>query len=172
MLRNRAGCDGFEWNHGFDQKESTDFERSHRLRADHVLTDGASRCSGKGMCRERSALVSSISRKQEQTRVHRTSRRYRGDDCMASLERAKCRRRSDRTMPARLRGWCRHSHASVGTRAASSTMLSHPATTCSPAPLRLSMIWRLTSGRGAARDTEAVRINGNLTTNDGEIAVK
>lgn len=51
-------------------------------------------------------------------------------------------------------------------------MLSHPATTCSPAPLRLSMIWRLTSGRGAARDTEAVRINGNLTTNDGEIAVK
>ncbi|PRH45851.1 LysR substrate-binding domain-containing protein [Burkholderia multivorans] len=33
-------------------------------------------------------------------------------------------------------------------------------------------IWRLTTGRGAARHTEAVRINGNLTTNDGEIAVK
>ncbi|KVU83519.1 LysR substrate-binding domain-containing protein [Burkholderia ubonensis] len=33
-------------------------------------------------------------------------------------------------------------------------------------------VWRLTSGRGAARKTEAVRINGNLTTNDGEIAVK
>ncbi|MBR7943537.1 LysR substrate-binding domain-containing protein [Burkholderia cenocepacia] len=33
-------------------------------------------------------------------------------------------------------------------------------------------VWRLTSGRGAARHTEAVRINGNLTTNDGEIAVK
>ncbi|MEX3958571.1 LysR substrate-binding domain-containing protein [Trinickia sp. EG282A] len=33
-------------------------------------------------------------------------------------------------------------------------------------------IWRLTSGRGAARKTETVRINGNLTTNDGEIAVK
>lgn len=33
-------------------------------------------------------------------------------------------------------------------------------------------IWRLASGRGAARNTEAVRINGNLTTNDGEIAVK
>jgi len=33
-------------------------------------------------------------------------------------------------------------------------------------------IWRLTSGRGASRKTEAVRINGTLTTNDGEIAVK
>jgi len=33
-------------------------------------------------------------------------------------------------------------------------------------------VWRLTTGRGAARKTEAVRINGNLTTNDGEIAVK
>jgi LysR family transcriptional regulator, transcriptional activator for dmlA len=33
-------------------------------------------------------------------------------------------------------------------------------------------VWRLTSGRGASRATEAVRIKGNLTTNDGEIAVK
>lgn len=33
-------------------------------------------------------------------------------------------------------------------------------------------VWRLTSGKGAARKTEAVRINGSLTTNDGEIAVK
>ncbi|TAL56774.1 LysR family transcriptional regulator [Pandoraea sp.] len=33
-------------------------------------------------------------------------------------------------------------------------------------------IWRLTSERGAARKVEAIRINGNLTTNDGEIAVK
>ncbi|CAB3789382.1 LysR family transcriptional regulator [Pararobbsia alpina] len=33
-------------------------------------------------------------------------------------------------------------------------------------------VWRLTSGRGASRKTEAVRINGSLTTNDGEIAVK
>jgi len=33
-------------------------------------------------------------------------------------------------------------------------------------------VWRLTTGRGASRKTEAVRINGNLTTNDGEIAVK
>lgn len=33
-------------------------------------------------------------------------------------------------------------------------------------------VWRLTSGRGSARRTEAVRIGGNLTTNDGEIAVK
>ncbi len=32
--------------------------------------------------------------------------------------------------------------------------------------------WRLTSGRGASRKTETVRINGSLTTNDGEIAVK
>ncbi|MBV6305801.1 LysR family transcriptional regulator [Candidimonas humi] len=33
-------------------------------------------------------------------------------------------------------------------------------------------IWRLSSGRGASRRTETIRINGNLTTNDGEIAVK
>src|SRR6478752_6964278 len=33
-------------------------------------------------------------------------------------------------------------------------------------------VWRLTSGKGASRKTEAVRIKGNLTTNDGEIAVK
>ena len=33
-------------------------------------------------------------------------------------------------------------------------------------------VWRLTSGRGASRKTQAVRINGTLTTNDGEIAVK
>ncbi|MBB5501371.1 LysR substrate-binding domain-containing protein [Paraburkholderia sp. MM5384-R2] len=33
-------------------------------------------------------------------------------------------------------------------------------------------VWRLTSGRGGARKTEAVRIKGTLTTNDGEIAVK
>ena len=33
-------------------------------------------------------------------------------------------------------------------------------------------VWRLTSGRGAARKTETVRIDGNLTTNDGEIAVR
>ncbi|BDC44021.1 LysR substrate-binding domain-containing protein [Paraburkholderia terrae] len=33
-------------------------------------------------------------------------------------------------------------------------------------------VWRLATGRGAARKTESVRINGNLTTNDGEIAVK
>ncbi|BBU31886.1 LysR family transcriptional regulator [Burkholderia sp. THE68] len=33
-------------------------------------------------------------------------------------------------------------------------------------------VWRLTSGRGTSRKTEAVRINGTLTTNDGEIAVK
>lgn len=33
-------------------------------------------------------------------------------------------------------------------------------------------VWRLTSGRGGSRKTEAVRINGTLTTNDGEIAVK
>jgi LysR family transcriptional activator of dmlA len=33
-------------------------------------------------------------------------------------------------------------------------------------------VWRLTSGRGPARKTEAVRIAGTLTTNDGEIAVK
>lgn len=33
-------------------------------------------------------------------------------------------------------------------------------------------VWRLSSERGASRNTETVRINGNLTTNDGEIAVK
>jgi DNA-binding transcriptional LysR family regulator len=33
-------------------------------------------------------------------------------------------------------------------------------------------VWRLTGGRGASSKTETVRINGNLTTNDGEIAVK
>jgi LysR family transcriptional activator of dmlA len=33
-------------------------------------------------------------------------------------------------------------------------------------------VWRLTSERGAARATGPVRIRGNLTTNDGEIAVK
>jgi LysR family transcriptional regulator, transcriptional activator for dmlA len=33
-------------------------------------------------------------------------------------------------------------------------------------------VWRLSSGRGPARKTENIRINGNLTTNDGEIAVK
>ncbi|WP_250475536.1 LysR substrate-binding domain-containing protein [Caballeronia sp. GAFFF1] len=33
-------------------------------------------------------------------------------------------------------------------------------------------VWRLTSGRGASRNAEAVRIKGTLTTNDGEIAVK
>jgi len=33
-------------------------------------------------------------------------------------------------------------------------------------------VWRLTSGRGASRKTDTVRIHGNLTTNDGEIAVK
>jgi LysR family transcriptional activator of dmlA len=33
-------------------------------------------------------------------------------------------------------------------------------------------VWRLTSGRGTSRKTEAVRISGTLTTNDGEIAVK
>jgi DNA-binding transcriptional LysR family regulator len=33
-------------------------------------------------------------------------------------------------------------------------------------------VWRLTSGKGVSRKTETVRINGSLTTNDGEIAVK
>ena len=32
-------------------------------------------------------------------------------------------------------------------------------------------VWRLTSGRGRNASTEAVRTRGNLTTNDGEIAV-
>ncbi|WP_321954254.1 LysR family transcriptional regulator [Paraburkholderia bannensis] len=33
-------------------------------------------------------------------------------------------------------------------------------------------VWRLTSERGANARSEAFRVNGNLTTNDGEIAVK
>jgi DNA-binding transcriptional LysR family regulator len=33
-------------------------------------------------------------------------------------------------------------------------------------------VWRLSRGRGGTRTTEAVRIGGSLTTNDGEIAVK
>jgi LysR family transcriptional activator of dmlA len=33
-------------------------------------------------------------------------------------------------------------------------------------------VWRLSRGRGRARSTETVKIRGNLTTNDGEIAVK
>ncbi|QRX81818.1 LysR family transcriptional regulator [Glaciimonas sp. PAMC28666] len=33
-------------------------------------------------------------------------------------------------------------------------------------------VWRLTTGSGSARKTEIVKIRGNLTTNDGEIAVK
>jgi len=33
-------------------------------------------------------------------------------------------------------------------------------------------VWHLTATGGAARKPEAIRINGNLTTNDGEIAVK
>ncbi|ODV10215.1 MAG: LysR family transcriptional regulator [Rubrivivax sp. SCN 70-15] len=32
-------------------------------------------------------------------------------------------------------------------------------------------VWRLTGGRGRKADEESVRIHGNLTTNDGEIAV-
>jgi DNA-binding transcriptional LysR family regulator len=32
-------------------------------------------------------------------------------------------------------------------------------------------VWRLSSGRGAKQRTETVKIRGNLTTNDGEIAV-
>ena len=32
-------------------------------------------------------------------------------------------------------------------------------------------VWRLSAGRGTKHRTEAVRIRGNLTTNDGEIAV-
>ncbi|MFZ4287546.1 LysR substrate-binding domain-containing protein [Variovorax sp. HJSM1_2] len=32
-------------------------------------------------------------------------------------------------------------------------------------------VWRLTSGRGRASTTEAVKTRGNLTTNDGEVAV-
>ena len=32
-------------------------------------------------------------------------------------------------------------------------------------------VWRLTSGRGKSATTEAVKLRGNLTTNDGEIAV-
>lgn len=33
-------------------------------------------------------------------------------------------------------------------------------------------VWKLSSGSGASRKTETVKIRGNLTTNDGEIAVK
>lgn len=33
-------------------------------------------------------------------------------------------------------------------------------------------VWRLTNERGTSRKTESVRVGGNLTTNDGEIAVK
>jgi len=33
-------------------------------------------------------------------------------------------------------------------------------------------VWRLTTGSGAAKKTETVKIRGNLTTNDGEIAVR
>ncbi len=33
-------------------------------------------------------------------------------------------------------------------------------------------VWRLSSGRGSTRRTDTVKIRGNLTTNDGEIAVK
>ncbi|MES2115620.1 MAG: LysR family transcriptional regulator [Pseudomonadota bacterium] len=32
-------------------------------------------------------------------------------------------------------------------------------------------LWRLSSGRGAGHDGDAVKVRGNLTTNDGEIAV-
>lgn len=32
-------------------------------------------------------------------------------------------------------------------------------------------VWRLTSGRGAARRTETIRVRGNLASNDGAIAV-
>jgi len=32
-------------------------------------------------------------------------------------------------------------------------------------------VWRLSSGKDASRNTEAVRVRGNLTSNDGEIAV-
>jgi DNA-binding transcriptional LysR family regulator len=32
-------------------------------------------------------------------------------------------------------------------------------------------LWRLSSGRGGAMTTEAIKTRGNLTTNDGEIAV-
>jgi DNA-binding transcriptional LysR family regulator len=33
-------------------------------------------------------------------------------------------------------------------------------------------VWRLTTGSGAAKKTETVKIRGNLTSNDGEIAVR
>ena len=33
-------------------------------------------------------------------------------------------------------------------------------------------VWRLSSGRGSTHRTDTVKIRGNLTTNDGEIAVK
>ena len=32
-------------------------------------------------------------------------------------------------------------------------------------------VWRLSHGRGRSGSTESVRVRGNLTTNDGEIAV-
>lgn len=32
-------------------------------------------------------------------------------------------------------------------------------------------LWRLTTGRGSKAHTESIKITGNLTTNDGEIAV-
>nr|WP_241012822.1 LysR substrate-binding domain-containing protein [Burkholderia sp. Tr-20355] len=39
-------------------------------------------------------------------------------------------------------------------------------------PARRRRVRRLTNGHGSTRHTEAVRINGNRTTNDGKIAVK
>jgi len=33
-------------------------------------------------------------------------------------------------------------------------------------------VWRLTSVKSSAKETEAIRVHGNLTTNDGEIAVR
>jgi DNA-binding transcriptional LysR family regulator len=33
-------------------------------------------------------------------------------------------------------------------------------------------VWRLSSGRAGSRRTESIRVRGNLSTNDGEIAVK
>jgi LysR family transcriptional activator of dmlA len=33
-------------------------------------------------------------------------------------------------------------------------------------------VWRLTRGRGGSRAKESIKIRGNLTTNDGEVAVK
>jgi DNA-binding transcriptional LysR family regulator len=50
---------------------------------------------------------------------------------------------------------------------------SSPRTTASASARATTRMacWRLTSGRGARQRTEAVKIRGNLTTNDGEIAV-